>query len=60
MIKIRKQICEAICKKSTCSQDINECDGRMAHRCKNINASFINNLNDNQLEYIVKSMSGEW
>ena len=56
MIKIRKQICEAICKKSTCSQDINECDGRMAHRCKNINASFINNLNDNQLEYIVSSI----
>lgn len=59
MIKTRKILCETLCRKDSCNSSIDECDGKMRNRCINIGKSFIENLNDNQLKYIISSIEDD-
>lgn len=56
MIKTRNKLRELLCRRSSCTYNIYECDGKMNHRCLELSTSFINNLNDDQLKYITSSI----
>ncbi len=56
MIPTREKLREILCKRTSCTHDIHECDGKLKHRCLELSTSFINNLNDDQLRYITSSI----
>lgn len=56
MIKTRGKLREVLCKRTSCTDDIHECDGKLKYRCLELNTSFINNLNDDQLKYVTSSI----
>lgn len=59
MIKNREKICEVLCGRKKCPEDINICDGRKRTRCQEIERSFINGLNENQIKYIMSSLDDD-
>lgn len=56
MIQTRERLRDILCKRTSCTHDIHECDGKLKHRCLELGTSFICNLNDDQLEYIISSI----
>lgn len=56
MMQTRKKLRDILCKITSCTNDISQCDGKLKHRCLELGASFINNLNDEQLEYIISDI----
>jgi len=56
MIATRDKLREVLCERTSCSNDIHECAGKLRHRCLELGTSFINNLNKGQLEYIISSI----
>lgn len=56
MIATREKLREVLCKRTSCADDIHECDGKLKYRCLELSTSFINNLNDDQLKYITSSI----
>lgn len=59
MTNSREKICEVLCHKNKCPRNFFNCNGEMVHRCKDLGKSFINNLNDNQVEYITEDLNCE-
>lgn len=56
MVATREVLREVICKRTRCTHDIHECDGKLRGRCLELGTSFINNLNDDQFKYITSSI----
>ena len=56
MVSTREELREVLCKRTRCTHDIHECDGKLKHRCLELSTSFINNLNDEQFKYITSSI----
>ncbi len=56
MIQTRKKLRDILCKTTSCTNDISQCNGKLKNRCLELGASFINNLNDEQLEYIISDI----
>lgn len=56
MIATRDKLREVLCERTSCTNDIHECAGKLRHRCLELGTSFINNLNEGQLEYIISSI----
>ncbi|MFQ9314457.1 MAG: UvrD-helicase domain-containing protein [Clostridium perfringens] len=56
MIATRERLREVLCKRTNCTHNIHECDGKLRHRCLELSTSFINNLNNDQLKYITSSI----
>ena len=52
----RKNICKLLCKKDCCPSDVSICDSKIKQICIGLNNSFINNLNDQQVSYIISSI----
>lgn len=52
----KEKICNQICSKPKCPENIYECTGDISHRCKNKELSCIENLNANQIKYIVEDI----
>lgn len=57
MKKSREELCEVLCGKRGCPKNIFDCNGKMIGRCREINKSFINDLNYNQVKYITSSLN---
>ncbi|MCI1580603.1 MAG: ATP-dependent helicase [Clostridium beijerinckii] len=56
MERNREKICETLCGKKGCTNNIHDCDGKLSQRCRDLQKSFIKNLNDNQVMYILSSI----
>ncbi len=59
MVKSREKICEILCGRNNCHKNVNICKGKLNNRCQKIKKSFINNLNENQVEYIDSSLTDD-
>lgn len=57
MIADKKKICQTLCGRCDCPDDISSCDGKKDYKCKESNKSFIECLNENQIRYIVSSIN---
>ncbi|WP_176494660.1 ATP-dependent helicase [Anaerocolumna aminovalerica] len=55
--KDKKKVCEILCGKKECPEDISKCDGKKIYKCKERKKSFIRNLNSKQLEYITSDIN---
>lgn len=52
----RKKICEVLCGRIQCNENIIDCVGYKNKRCRDLKKSFILNMNDNQVEYVVSEI----
>lgn len=52
----KKQICEVLCKKEECETEIALCKGKRYSRCRQLLKSFIHNMNNGQIEYVVSRL----
>lgn len=50
------QICFLLCGQKKCEEDVNLCLGKCSKVCIELGKSIINNLNENQIEYILSSI----
>jgi DNA helicase II / ATP-dependent DNA helicase PcrA len=57
MVADKEKICQTLCGRQYCPDDISSCDGKKDYRCKEVNKSFIKCLNENQIKYIVSSIN---
>lgn len=55
-MKNRNKICEVLCGLKKCDADISKCKGYENKRCKYLKKSFIQNMNDNQVQYVTTEM----
>lgn len=56
MTEKRKLICRVICGKENCNSDLLTCDGKLNNRCKQLEKSFINNMNEGQVDYVTSKL----
>ena len=52
----REIICRVLCKKEKCNSDLSVCDGRQNSRCKQLEKSFIYNMNGGQTDYVTSKL----
>lgn len=52
----REIICRVLCKKEKCNSDMSVCDGRQNRRCKQLEKSFIYNMNEGQTDYVTSKL----
>lgn len=57
MVADKEKICQTLCGRRYCPDDIGNCDGRKDYKCKENSKSFIECLNENQIRYIVSSIN---
>lgn len=53
----RELICRVLCKKEKCYSDLYVCDGKLNSRCKQLGKSFIQNMNERQVDYVTSQTS---
>lgn len=53
----RENICVVLCGLKKCDSDISKCKGYENKRCKYLKKSFIQNMNDNQVQYVTTEMN---
>nr|WP_294485152.1 ATP-dependent helicase [uncultured Anaerosporobacter sp.] len=53
----REKICVVLCGLKKCDSDISKCKGYENKRCKYLKKSFIQNMNDNQVQYVTTEMN---
>lgn len=51
-----ESLCQILCKKNTCPEDILKCDGGLKNQCKKKKESCIRCLNLNQIKYTISSI----
>ncbi len=65
----KRLIRRMLCGNEKCSFNFGICDGKQNKRCKQLGKSFINNMNDEQINYVIsnlqknvffESVSGKW
>lgn len=52
----REIICRVLCKKEKCNSDLFACDGIQNSRCKQLEKSFIHNMNEGQINYVTSQL----
>lgn len=52
----REIIRRVLCKKEKCNSDLSVCDGRQNSRCKQLEKSFIYNMNEGQIDYVTSKL----
>lgn len=52
----REIICKVLCKKEKCDFDLSACNGKQKCRCKQLNRSFIHNMNEEQVDYVTSKL----
>ena len=52
----REIICRVLCKKEKCNSDLSVCDGRQNRRCKQLEKSFLYNMNEGQTDYVTSKL----
>jgi DNA helicase-2/ATP-dependent DNA helicase PcrA len=52
----REIICRVLCKKEKCNPDLSVCNGRQNRRCKQLEKSFIYNMNEGQTDYVTSKL----
>lgn len=52
----RSIICEVLCGLSKCGQSIVSCTGTKSARCRKLGKSFIDNMNDGQVDYVTSGL----
>lgn len=56
MANKREVICRVLCEKEKCDSNLYACDGKQKNRCRQLEKSFIHNMNEGQINYVTSQL----